>query len=748
MEHSSKHNPSHGNRSSLREKLAHYSGAWSPNWQDYVSMVRDHWYLGLIVGALVAGYYAHTKFQEVPMYRSSATVLFEFDRDRILNIEEVRDTTIRRNPDFVLRSHMVDLRSNAFRERVIRSLSQDERETIIRAYRSETEGEPSLHGIVAAANQIRQMQGNIFAFEFHHRDPQAAALLANRFVEEFDRELARRGREGNDSAIRFLRSQSEELRLRVERGELAVQQYRQERDLVSLEESQNLILQRLKTISGSLNTATLGLLDLQTRVEQLNRILEEEGDPSRLPFISGHPLVAGRLEEKRALERERDILSLRYGRRHPSMIANQTALEVANRQLQDGISYAIANLRETHASATAQVETLQTALNRAEREALELDQVAIDYNVLRRKLAADQTLFAQVHKRLNEAVIASQLASTNMRIVDRAGTPGSPFSPDRNTIITTSVGIFGFFFVGLPIGYGILRGRLKTAAEVESFLEKPFLGDVHRFSRSKVKHAGRLVLERLNPIGVEQFRVLYSQLVLHGERSQHQTIVVTSLIPREGKSFVSSNLAATFSRHHNRVLVIDGDLRRPSMHKQLGLANTQGIINWYKNYTEGDDEKNFTNLGLIPVSDNLDFIPAGGSTTEPTEIIQSEIFAGLMNYLKSVYDVIIIDTPPAGVFSDALCFGEFAEHYLLVTLPNKHPRSVVRSVVRHLDASNASVVGVLFNQMSPRRSRQLGVKYYHYAKYASRYYDVAETAPVNSDREESEKTSGTSQQKT
>lgn len=710
-------------RKNRPKRLSHVAGRVPTNWQDYVSMVRDYWYFGLIVGAIVAAAFAYNKFQEVPLYRSSATVLFEIDRDRVLNIEEVRDTSIRRNPDSILRSHMVDLRSNSFRRKVVDSLSDEERELIVRPYRVNG-ASPSIHGIIAGANRIRQMQANIFSMEFHHRDPQAAALLSNRFVEVFDRELQRRGREGNDAAIRFLRTQSEELRLRVERGELAVQRYRQDRDLVSLEESQNLVLERLKSISGSLNQAKVALLDLDTRVRQVDAAIADDTDPSRLPFIAQHPLVAGRLEDKRALQRERDLMGLRYGERHPSMIANATALEVAGRQLADGIRFAVENLREEHSSQKARVESLTVALSNAEREALELDQVAIEYNVLRRKLAADQALFAQVHKRLNEAVLASQLASANMRIVDSAGVPGTPFTPDERKIITTALGLFSLCFVGLPIGWGILRARLKTATEVELYLGKPFLGDVHRFSRSKVKQMGRLVLDRLHPVGNEQFRVLYSQLTIQSNAQTNRTYVISSLIPKEGKSFIAANLAATFCRHHHRVLLIDGDLRRPSLHKGLGVTNARGIIKWYKEHESADDDLNFTNLGLIPVADNFDLIPAGGSTNEPTEIIQSNAFLRLLNYLKTVYEIVIIDTPPAGVFSDALCFGEMADNYVLVTQQNKHPRTVIRSVVRQLDASNAEVAGVLFNQLSPRKSKRLGTRYYHYSKYASKYYDV------------------------
>lgn len=697
-------------------------------------MVREYWYLGAILGAIIAGAWTYRAYQGIPLYRSSATVLFEIERDRVLNIEEVRDTSIRSAPDLVLRSHMADLRSSSFRQRVIETLSEEEKELILRDYRTEDSPDPSLHGTIATSNHIRQVNANIFAIEFHHRNPEAAQLLANRFTREFDRALTDRGREGSDSAIRFLRAQSEEHRLRVERGELAVQRYRQERDLVSLEESQNLVLERLKTLSGSLNAAKLEFLGLETAIRQLDETVESGENLLRLPFIAQHESVIQRLEEKRRLEAERDLLSLRYGARHPLMISNRTGLEVVERQLEDGVNRAISSLRENFIAQQARVITFQKALSEAEQEALELDKAAIDYNVLRRKLAADKEMFSQVHQRLNEAIISSQLASTNMRVIDPAFRAGSPFSPDTTKIVPTALGIFLLFGLTVPVLYGVLRGRLKTSQEVESYIGKPFLGVVHKFSRRKHKALGRLVIDRTDPVALEQFRAIYSQLLIQKEDDENHTYVISSLIPREGKSFVTSNLASTFCRHHHRVLVIDGDLRRPTLHKQYQVENDRGIVKWYREHAQADDEINFSNLGLIPLADNLDFIPAGGYTNEPTEIIQSDAFNRLMTYLKTVYDVVIIDTPPAGVFSDALCFGEFCDKYLLVVAPNKHPRSVVRSVVRQLDQSSSSVTGIIFNGLSKGSSKRTGTKYYHYSKYASKYYAVhpeesGETAP-------------------
>ena len=183
-------------------------------WVDHLYVIREHWILGLLLAVCLSGAFAYKKLLEVPMYRSVAILLFEPQKDRVINIQSVVDSPLGNSIEFVLRNHLTDLRSNAFRARVVDSLSASEKELVVKGYENpESDEEPNISSIIAGANKIALIGGNIFKFEFEHRDPQAAALLANRFSEEFNDFLLERARKTNEGALRFLRSQSEELKL-------------------------------------------------------------------------------------------------------------------------------------------------------------------------------------------------------------------------------------------------------------------------------------------------------------------------------------------------------------------------------------------------------------------------------------------------------------------------------------------------------------------------------------------------------
>jgi len=712
----------------------------SRSFHDYVLVIRERWLIGLITALIVSSTLVFLQFQQVPLYRASTIVLFELQQNRVVSYQAPQDNSIGRAPEYILRNHMTDLRSSSFRREVIDSLSSDERDLILMDYRDPKTGEePNIHAIVAGANNIHQLSGHVFGIEFHHRNPEAAALLANRYAVVFSEFLLERSRNSNEAAIRFLRSQSEELRLKVEQGELAVQQYRQDRNLVSLEENQNLILERLKSISASLNGERLTLLSLQTQVEQVNAALAAGESAYKLPAISRIESIATRINEKSRLESARASLSLRYGRRHPRMIENATALESIERELREATELAVSDLRKRFEDQKEKVTNLENALKAAEQEALHLDQIAIEYNVLRRKLASDRELFSQILQRLNETVIASQLADTSMRIVDRAGVPSTPFTPDRKKIITMGAFAFILCFIGLPILLDFLSSRLKTSSDVEHYIQKPYLGEIHKFRRRKGMQLARVVLNQEPKMLAELFRILYSQIILSVPREFPQVFVITSAVPREGKSFISANLAASFSRHHHRTLLIDCDLRRPSLHKTLGVDNSVGLMTWYES-RKSFDELSLSELGVYYIDEDLDFLPAGGATQEATELIRSTRFATLIEHLKGLYDVIIIDTSPAGVFPEAACLGEYADHYVFVARHKAHNRAKIKQIIRRLDQARANVVGVVFNHTESRKSEFYGSKYYDYKYYA--YYSSDEEDRSKSSATKGESTKG------
>lgn len=679
-------------------------------WIDHLWVIREHWILALLVAIILSGFFAYKQLQSIPLYKSIAILLFEPNFDNV-DLPGVRRSPLGNTGEMILRNHLTDLRSNAFRERIVESIAAKELTLLTKDYIDpNSEEEPSVHSIIAESNKVALVGGNIFKFEFVHRDPQAAALLANRFSEEFLDFLLERSRKSSDSTLRFLRSQSEELKLKVERSELAVQRYRQERNLVSLEESQNLIVERMKNLSGNLNNARVELLNFGANLEQIEAAGTDFEALGALPSLNQMGILPQMLQQRLELISQRNTLSLRYGRRHPRMIENTSSLATLEKDIEGALSKNVSDFRQQLETMKTRVSSLETALSQAEKESLELDQVSIEYNVLRRKMETDKALSIQVNQKLNEAILASQLSNSDIRIVDRAWPSSTPFTPDTKKIYSMTAFIFLAGFLGVPFGIHYLNLNLKTAADVENQLRVPFIGEIRKFPRRK-KDLHRLVIDQQFHEGVELFRQIHSQILLKAKDLQKgHTFVITSAIPKEGKSFLAINLAASFSRHHYKTLLVDCDFRRPSIGPK------------FKEDFERENHLVVQEGQAIVLTDNLDILPISESTSEATELIESARFKEAMNQFREMYNIIIIDTPPAGLFPDAGMIANLADHIIFLTQLNKHRKAGLKAILDRLDQGRAEILGVIANKVSKSKSRNVGTyRYADYKKYKNYY---------------------------
>lgn len=698
---------------------------------DYLAIIKRRWWIGLIIGVLLGGFNWWQGSKIVPMYNARAVILFEQETDRVLNIQEVVSSNLRGLVDTILRNHHTFMISNTFRARVIEDLSPEEIELIVAPYRDpETNPDPSLHGIIARSNKIHRGGDNIFFIEFQHRSGEAAAFLANRFVEEYNDYLVDRKREGNTSAMRFLRARAEELRLRVEQSELAVQEYRKNKDLVSLNENQNLIVKRLQSLDSSLTQARIQLLELETSMQQIREAQENDQDLLNLPLIANYGAIPGLLRERSNLRTQRDTMKTRYGRRHPRIIENEQAMEAINKELEVNRKLAIKQLENNLAGQRRKVAQFEEALAEAEKEALELDRVAIEFNVLRRKLEADKALFDQINARLNETTVASQLSLTNLRIVDLAGPPASPFMPDTKEILLKSLAFFAICFVGIPFVIEFFDKKIKSLKDIELHLRRLHLGNIPKISK-KTLTIRKNFQETAEELNHEWFRAIFGQTEIYSQIPYPKIILITSSIPQEGKSFFLAHFAYHLSRHNKKVLVLDADYRNPQQAKIFGIDAESGSNEWLRNRDATRPPMPVPNEAQFPihrVERRLHVMPAGKPDNQPTEILSSQNLVDLIANLQNQFDVILIDSPPAGVFPDASLLTKISDEIIYVIKAKAVSRNDVKTIIRDLEQSQARFLGTVLNFAKPEGVGR--AKYY--SKYKKYYED--ETKGKKSDK--------------
>jgi polysaccharide biosynthesis transport protein len=694
------------------------------NIRDYLLMIRERWFLGVVAASLLVGLLGYHQLRHPPVYEASATLMFESSNPQVVDIKEVVDTSLHdASADVRLQTHIGQMRSAAFFAFVASTFTDEEIEQIQRAYLIPEQELPSVRSIVQNNVHAHIQRGTfILTVSARHRDPEAAVLIANRYASRYIEYNRERTDVGNRSAVRFLRDQAGELLQKVQESEDSLHRYRRLHNLVSLEENQNTILRRLDSISASVVGARVARLELDSMLEHVQRYLDRSGNLMAIDYIAGYGSLARMHDELDQLLAERATLDERYLERHPRMVQNYRNIQSIQGQITETIEMAVTELRSRHQRALNHEQKLQEALAEAEEKSLELEEIAVRYNVLSRQAAADRDSYARIMERLSETEITSQLEEINIRMVDLADIPYVPVEPNVTKLLIQSAFLGSIILFGLPLGLGILDHKLKAAWEVEAILALPLVGEIPRISGLKRRDRPHIITQGEEHAACEAFRGIFSQMQLTSPLQAPHTLLITSTVPGEGKSLIANNLAATFANHGRRTLLIDCDFRRPSLHIFHERKNDRGIIRWLT-MNEPDQEplEPSEALGILPITPNLHLLRSGGESRRPTSMFDQTAFKSLFTQIKMDYDMILIDTPPVGIFPDSLLLAPLADQILYVCQFNRVNKTQIQQFVEKIELADVAVGGLILNGI-PRGRASTFYDYYGYGQVGNKDY--------------------------
>ena len=685
--------------------------------RDYVIVLRERLWIALPLALIVAiglGYY---KARAKPLYQSQATIQIE-KPERVVMSQEVVDQSV--NTDVDLNTYLQILRSAKLRAKVIESFTPEELKILQRPYLAELKpGEaPPPAGSIFDTPQPRAIR-NSFLIEINavHRDPEAAALIANRYVDQFMQYLLDSVGGKNEYAVEYLRNRGEQLRKEAEAADQKLQTYMRDHHLVSLDSSVNIVSDRLKSVNTALQTSRLDRLKIEEMAQQIDTFRADSRNLLELGFLASQgtiPTIRGQLSD---LTRQQSVLSERYYERHPKMIDLANAIAAAQDQLTKAIDLAIADLRASLEKARANEKNLEAEYAANEREQMRLRDLSVDFKSLENQANVAKSNYGQILDRLSQATTSSKLEKIPVRPLDRGTVPGAPFSPDLNGILRTSIGAGILVFLGVAIGLSFLDDRIKSAWDVESFIGVPLLGIVPDLADLKDEGKYSLVLRNNEAPGVESFLSVYSSVKIHSKLDFPKAILVTSTIPGEGKTLVSCNVAASFARHGRKTLLVDCDLRRPMLHRHYNQPNDAGIIAWYDKGAplDGDLAKQPA-LGISKLGDNLFLLCSGGRSKSPTQLLEAPAFGQLIERLKKQFDLIIMDSPPMGAVTDSQLIAERADEIIYVCRFGRALRKHIKLYIRALHNGKNEILGIVLNGLSTRR-----IEYYSNYRYYRSY---------------------------
>ncbi len=684
--------------------------------RDYYVIVRERLWIALPLALIISIGMIYYQSRAVPLYRSAATLQIE-KPEKVVTSPDIIDTGI--NSDIELNTYLQVIASAKMRNRVQESLTPQERQILQRPYLKDLPpGATPPVGVDMGTMSVQSIRSTfLISVSVSHRDPEAAALLANRYIEQFIDSLLENVSGSHDSAVKYLHDRSKQLMEEARIAEQRLQDYMRAQNLVSLDNSTNIAQARLTSVNAALQNARLERLAVEEQFNLVERYRADNRNLLEITSIANYGSVPDLTRQLETLKRDQALLSERYLELHPKMINVVNAIAVANKQLDLAIRLAIADLKTSLERALANEKTLEQEYATQEKEQLRLRDLSIEYRTLEQNAESVKKSYSEILDRHTQATTSKYLEKIPVRPLDLAQIPASPYTPDIRRITQTAIGVGLLVFFGVAIGLSFIDDRIKSAWDIEHFIGANLLGIIPDLSSIKDTDKYKLVLENKNAPGVEPFLSVYSSVKIHSKLDFPKSILVTSTIPGEGKTLVSSNLAGSFARHGKRVLLVDCDLRRPMLHRHFDNTNEVGLISWFENGASLDgDLVGDPYLGITQIGENISLLSSGGRSKTPTQLLESPSFGQLLEKLKKHYDLIVVDSPPLGAVTDSLLIAERVDEVIYVCRFNRAYRKHIRLYIKALRSGKNELLGVVLNGLSPRR-----IEYYSNYRYYRSY---------------------------
>ena len=567
------------------------------------------------------------------------------------------------------------------------------------------------------------------------QDPVLARDLASSFVKEFLRENFRQRMSASGLASEFLKEEAEKLKKKLEEAELKLQRYKEENQAVSLEDKQNIIVEKLSEINVKATEAKGERLRLESDIEQVQGI--DPADTESLLRIRGVAEIPEVAETRtQLLEADTELASLqeRYGPKHSKHIAAVQKIQSLRVALAANVAKA-GDILQRQYDAAMQTETkLAGALKEQEQAALELNKVAIPFNVLQREVESDRAMYDAVVTRMKETAVTGAVEQAPYTLIEEPMVASKPSKPRVLRTLFLALVLSALAGAGFIVAADRFDSSLRSVDQAENFLQLPSLSAVPDFAADRpsawlerlraARGAGRAdeasaedapvseyplaTVEQPGSAFAESFRTLRAAVSMLGPEETRRIVLFASAVPSEGKTEISLNPAVVLAQQGHKTLLVDLDLRRPCQHKALLDAPEPppGVTDHLSAGTPLRDLVKPTRV------DNLHFLSAGTRAPNPSELLGSANLAETFAELLHLYDRVVIDSAPVNAVSDTLLVAPHVQKIILVVRAGHAPRAAVLRARDLIRKTGASVAGFVLNRVPTGRTA--GHYYYYY----------------------------------
>jgi succinoglycan biosynthesis transport protein ExoP len=728
--------------------------AREPHLYDYLLILRKHQWLILSFLLSVITIVAIATFRMQPIY--VATTRIELDRenanilpfqgtdsyDAIMDLDNYIETQSK-----ILTSETLALqtiRNNGLSARSEFSSPDGPSEAVAIGSLANQKRPPELAVFLGGLSVRRVPSSHLMDISFESTDPQLAARIVNAHIASYIEQNFRSKYEATTRASLWLTDQLTELKIRVQKAEDARIAYERQNQIWTLDDKQNITSQRLADINKQLTDAQSERMKKESLYQ-----FAKSGNLDAVPQIQSNAALTDLFKKRSDVSAEYTDALGQYGPNFPKVQRLQAQLKEFDQSIEKEKKNILNALESDYREAQQRESLLTQALDQQKTETNQMAGKLVEYNILKREAEANKTLYEGLMTKLKETAVSQGLRSSNIRVVDPAMIPSTPSRPAkaRNLALGFLVGLVGG--IGLALLREYLDNTVKTPNDIETLSRLPSLAVVPQFSGSNGNSHKRgllqgpavngqekrieLVAQHLPKSQIsEAFRALRTSILLSQANHPPQVILVTSALPREGKTTAAANLAVTLAQLGDRTVIVDADLRKPGVGRLLNLAG--GKYAGLSSYLAG-----VSSLDLVcvphPTIPNLVAIPTGPLPPNPADLLSSYKLADGIAELRTKFKFIVIDSPPVMAATDAVILSVQTDGVLLVVRSGETPKEAFTRTRDLLNSVKCRILGVVLNAVDSSAPDY----YYSYRYYPYSYgYGPQEATDAPQEEDDSE----------